>query len=118
HHDLQRDCVAAVPGAVHRSRSFESPQAFDLQHLRRRGAALHRGDDDCGVRGEITTRNCKLKVENYKLQSGRLPSIGCWRKSRSLNLQFAFCNFQFSMSLLLALLLPVVLAIAASAQTK
>src|SRR4051812_45612598 len=63
-------------------------------------------------------RNCKLKIENYKLQIGGWSSRRCRRESRSRNLQFAFCNLQISMSLLLAFLFLLVLATIASAQTK
>src|SRR4051812_21408878 len=63
-------------------------------------------------------RNCKLKIENYKLQTGRLLSSGCRLEFHPRNFKFAFFIFHFSISLSLAFLLLLVLSIVTSAQTK
>jgi predicted CXXCH cytochrome family protein len=59
----------------------------------------------------MTMRNCKLKIENYKLQIDRMSSDRFFRASRAFILKF-------SISFLLAFLLLIVLANATAAQTK
>src|ERR1051326_3210470 len=118
HHGLQRHRAAAVSGPIYRSRSRKSAASFDLQYLWSGRFAVHHRDDNRGIRSEVKMRNCKLKIENYKLQMGAARSGPCWSRTSRRNFQFSIFNFQLAIAFLFSALLLSVLATGAFAQTK